>query len=156
MEFYQTGGSSALPLVVYRGSPVRQKGRGIGNFFGSIFRRLIPLAKQYILPHAKNAVKSYVLPQAKQTIKNIAVDILDGQRPIKETLKARSVEGLKAVGKDIISQSGSGRHRKRKSSRSVYLPRKRIKSQKGRGKKKQKKSSKSVKRKSKKHKTVFD
>jgi hypothetical protein len=103
----QFGGSTSLggDLLYYRGSPYRQRGNGLGGFFGSLFRRLIPFAKQYVLPHAKTALK------------NVAVDVLEGGRPLRESLKDHGIGALKSVGRQIVGQSGSGCQVRRRVSR---------------------------------------
>jgi hypothetical protein len=99
----QTGGAAALTF--YKSNVYRQRGRGFGGFFGSLFKRLIPLAKQYVLPHAKTGLM------------NVANDVLNNNKSLVDSLKSNSIDTLKAVGKDILAQSGSGFSRKRKASK---------------------------------------
>lgn len=109
---------------------MRQKGRGIGSFFTSIFRRLVPIAQKYIIPQAKK----YIIPHAKKTFHNIATDYLEGRQSMREAMKSHGMEGLKAAGRDMLSQSGSGRARKRTAQYTLCsLQNKR---QKGQGKRK--------------------
>ena len=120
----QQGGS----LLAYKSSFTRQKGHGIGGIFGAIASRLIPIV-QKILPH--------VLPHAKTAVKNIAMDVINGRQPLKDSLKANAKEALKGVGRSLINQSGSGRRRRR-------IPRKSSK----------RKKTKQIKKKSRKRKRV--
>jgi len=87
--------------VFYRAAVRRQKGYGLGGIFGTIARHVLPFAKKYILPHAKKAVS------------DIAVDVFQNNRPIKESVKHRSFGALKSIGKHVLTgQSGQGRRRK--------------------------------------------
>jgi len=101
-QFYlpnQTGKGSDLSY--YSNNWRRQKGSGLGGILGSIARRVIPLAKHYILPHAKKAIK------------NISKDILEGKN-VKDTLKRHATTAIKDVGQGILNQSGSGTRAKLK------------------------------------------
>jgi len=137
-EFYklyvpQYGGTLDNELGFYRPTFVRQRGAGFGSFLMNIGRKLIPFAKQYILPHAKNALKT------------VALDVLDNNANLKDSLKKNSIEALKAAGREIVHQSGSGRKRKRTKrsksrtkpikSRKVTKPKKRTKRRKKKCKK---------------------
>jgi hypothetical protein len=96
----QRGGAYGTPF--FKSNIGRQRGSGIGGIFGAIRRTLLPLFSKYVLPHARTALR------------NVAIDLLDSKRPVKETLKDHGVKALKGIGQDIINQSGSGRGRKRK------------------------------------------
>jgi len=103
-------------LQFYRSHAYRQKGRGIGSFFGNLFSRLLPFARNTLLP----AARKHVLPHAAQMAKNITADVLMKRRPIRHALKDRGLEALKGVGESLTSQSGSGirpnKSKKRKKS----------------------------------------
>jgi len=99
-------------LAYYRPSILRQRGSGLGGIFGSVFRRLIPFARDILLP----AAKKYVLPHAEEAIGNIAGDLINGRSNIKDSLKANGITALKKIGKSVLDQSGSGRPKKRKRS----------------------------------------
>jgi len=135
LYFPQKGGGDD-GLVYYKTKGFRQKGYGIGGFFGSLAKKFLPFATKYLLPHAKTAMS------------NIVSDVMDGKRTIRETLKDNSLAALKNVGRDLLSQSGSGVRRKRVKKKTS-----RKKSQTGgkvkKGKRKLKTKSK-VKRKTKK------
>jgi len=102
-QFYnpKQSGRGIEDLAFYRGNWRRQKGAGLGGILGSIGRRLLPLARRFLLPSAKKAAK------------NIALDILSGKN-VKESLKDRSKTAIKEVGHQIIDQIGSGRRKKLK------------------------------------------
>jgi len=114
----QYGGNLDERLIFYKPNLIRQRGSGIGSFLLNIGRKLLPLAKKFILPHAKTALHK------------VATDVLVNDGNLVESLKRNSVNALKAAGKQIVSQSGSGiRRRKSKRKRSkVAVKRKRSKS----------------------------
>jgi len=119
---HQLGGGIEPGLLVYRPNVRRQHGHGLGAFFGRLASRLIPLAKEYLLPHAKNAVK------------NVAADVLGGRlntrEDLKEALKSNAFGVLKGVGTQVLlNQSGGGlaRGRKRKRAASKKSTKKTVK-----------------------------
>jgi len=86
----------------YRANLTRQRGAGIGSFFKSVGRFLLPLVRKHVLPHAVS------------TAKNVVSDVIEG-RNVLQTLKQHGLEGIKDVGKSLIDdQSGSGIRQKRK------------------------------------------
>lgn len=128
------GGGIEPGLLVYRPNVRRQHGHGLGAFFGRLASRLIPFAKEFILPHATKAAK------------NLAGDLLEG-RNFKQSLKSNAVGVLKGVGNQLINQSGSGlrRGKKRKQTtkpkksvkrRRVSKPKRKLKKPKGKKQKK--------------------
>lgn len=130
----QQGGGYQPGLLMYRPNVQRQHGHGIGSFFGSMFRRLIPLAKEYLLPHAVNAVK------------NVASDVANGVN-LKQSLRENAKGVLKGVTNQVFNQKGSGarRGRKRKAHSShgkAIKKRKASKSKKTKSKRTKKYSSK--------------
>jgi hypothetical protein len=132
----QTGGAAALTF--YKSNVYRQRGRGFGGFFGSLFKRLIPLAKQFVLPHAKTGLL------------NMANDVLNNKKSLVDSLKSNSLDTLKAVGRNILAQSGSGYSRKRKASKVGKRSNKRRKTSKPKRKgSKQKKKGRKTNKKSK-------
>jgi hypothetical protein len=93
----QRGGTVGLDgSTFFRANLGRQRGSGIGGIFGAIARRLIPFATKYILPHAKTLLG------------NFASDVFDKNRNWKESLKENGINALKGVGRDVLTQSGSG------------------------------------------------
>ena len=91
--------------VYFKANQIRQRGHGIGGIFGSIIRRILPFLSKHVVPFAKTALK------------NVAVDVLDGNRNLTDSLSEHGVSALKGVGQSILSQSGSGIRRKRKQSK---------------------------------------
>jgi len=96
----QIGGSVGTEPF-YQSSLRRQRGAGIGGFFGAIGRRLLPFLQKHVLPSAMSAVR------------NVADDLLDG-RNLKESIKEHGIDAIKGVGKSVLNQSGSGFQRKRR------------------------------------------
>ena len=114
---HQIGGS-AIPLneQIYYSGLRRQRGAGaLTSFFSSLARKLLPLSKQYVLPHVKTA--------ARQVIG----DELQGEN-LKDSVKKHGKVALKSMGNEILTQSGKGRYRrrvrKRRSVRKIKTTRK--------------------------------
>lgn len=98
----QIGGRGANFGNLYRVSTKVQKGRGIGSIFSGLFRFLKPH-----LLSGLNAVKDEALRVGGEIMQNI------GQKPIKELLREKGVEGLhnltaKAVDKMKKTMAGGG------------------------------------------------
>lgn len=109
----QQGAGFQPGLLMYRPNVRRQHGHGIGSFLGSMFSRLLPIAKEYIFPHAIKAVK------------NVANDIVHGVN-IKQSLKDNARGVFKDVTSQVFNQSGSGKRRgkKRKANSSLHKSKK--------------------------------
>jgi len=88
---------------VYFSGVRRQRGAGLGGIFGAVARHLVPFFKKFIIPHAATAVGA------------IASDIASKKQSLSSSLKEHGKQALKRVGTQIISQSGSGKRRKRSS-----------------------------------------
>ncbi|OXA53736.1 hypothetical protein Fcan01_11171 [Folsomia candida] len=89
----QIGGGFA----VYAGT--RQRGGGLGGVLGALVKYGIPIAKKYILPHAKDAF-----------LRTVA-DITSDRSSAKESVKNNSKRLIKDIGSSIVSklvQDGSG------------------------------------------------
>lgn len=97
----QQGAGFEPGLLMYRPNVRRQHGHGIGSFLGAMFSRLLPIAKEYILPHAVNAVK------------NVANDIVHGVN-LKQSLKDNAKGVFKDVTNQVFNQKGSGSRRGKK------------------------------------------
>jgi hypothetical protein len=87
----QRGGGST---PVY-GGVLSQRGHGIGNMIGSLFRRALPT----LLRRGAAA--------ALRTGANVVDDIQD-KKQIKDSLKKRIPEGLKGFATSLFGQSGRG------------------------------------------------
>lgn len=108
----QVGSGHDDGLTFYRSNYRRQRGAGLGSIFGSLARRLIPFAKNFLLP----AAQKYILPHATEAAKSIADDIFSGKN-VKQSLKEHGKTAIKGIGNQLLSQSGSGRKRKRSISK---------------------------------------
>lgn len=114
MAYYmQSGGSLESGLMLYRPNLRRQHGHGLGSFFGSVFRRILPIAQKYIFPHAKTALG------------NVARDALEGQN-IGESLKSNSKSALKGIASQFVGQSGSGSRGRKRKHKSAPQSRKKL------------------------------
>jgi len=74
-------------------------GAGLGGLFGAFARRLLPLVKKFVVPHAAAALRS------------VASDVIESKQPFSQSLKSHGVNALKGVGRDLLRQTGSGRRR---------------------------------------------
>jgi len=113
-NYYARQTGKGLPAFVgYRG----QRGHGLGSVLGRLFRFAMPMLKKGL---------AYVGKHAAQTGQEIAEDVLAGQK-FKESARRRLSTGIKRAARlgDFISQSGSGRKRKRKSSGKKKVTKKR-------------------------------
>ncbi len=128
----QQGGGYEPGLLMYRPNVRRQHGHGLGSFFSGMFSRLLPLAREYILPHAISAVK------------NVASDMVNGGN-FKQSIRDNAKGVFKGVANQVFNQNGSGarRGRKRKTQSSIKkISKKRKGSKKNKSKKPKKYSSK--------------
>jgi len=106
MRYYaQYGGGGFDDGRLYFSGVRRQRGSGLGGIFGTVARHLIPFFKRFILPHAASAVSS------------IASDIALKKQPLSASIKEHGKQALKRAGSDILNQSGSGKRRKRESTK---------------------------------------
>ena len=67
-----------------------QTGEGLGNIFSSIFHKIIPVAGRTIKKIASNKLVKQggkkLLDSAINVATNVAADVLDGKKPMKESL----------------------------------------------------------------------
>ena len=115
----RTVGYGHLP---YFQGPVYQRGHGLGSFFGGLFRAALPLLKQ----GAKTLGK-----QALQTGLQVAGDVIENKRPIKESFRSRLREAgstLRSKAENKVAKiiSGSGK-RKRTQKKKTLVSRKKPK-----------------------------
>jgi len=101
-ERYYANQQSGRGMPVYSGA-IRQKGHGLGNIIGSLFRRILPFL-------GRGAAA------ALMTGSKVVGDVSDGKK-LNQSLKDRLPEGIKSLASSVVNQSGSG-HRKRKRSKS--------------------------------------
>ncbi len=105
-QYYLNQVGTGMPI--YRGSPILQRGYGLGGLLGGLFRKAVPLLK-------KGA--AMVGKQALRTGLDIADDVMSGQN-IKTAAKRRIKSGTKQLGSDVLRrvQTGRGRGRPRKNA----------------------------------------
>lgn len=69
-----------------------QAGYGLGNFFGSLVRSVVPILKTSAIKAGKSFLRSGV---------DALGDVIEGKEDIKSVLKRRGLEGLKRAGHDV-------------------------------------------------------
>jgi hypothetical protein len=97
----QQKGEGEFPVYVSR---YMQKGHGLGNILGLLFRRILPVLKSFA-PHALRAGA------------NVLQDVSEG-KSWKESAIKRIPEGLRSF--SVREQSGSGKRRKRSASKDMF------------------------------------
>lgn len=97
----QRGGAGAYP--VFSGSRY-QRGSGIGDIFGSVWRAAVPFLKRTAASAGRYALKSG---------QRLLEDIEQG-KSLKEAAGARLAEAKQDALNKVLGQSGSGRKRRRK------------------------------------------
>jgi hypothetical protein len=98
---------------------VYQEGEGIGSFFSSIFRKLIP----FVTKTAKTVAGSSIVKGAGQALQdsavtgltNVAADLIGGKKNLNESVS----ENMSEVRKNIASAIKASSGRKRPSSDNV-------------------------------------
>ena len=98
---------------------VYQEGEGIGSFFSSIFRKLIP----FVTKTAKTVAGSSLVKGAGQALQdsavsgltNVAADLIGGKKNLNESVSENMSEARKNIASAIKASSG----RKRPSSDNV-------------------------------------
>ena len=96
----QKGGGGDFPVYVGR---YRQRGHGLGNMLGSLFRRILPFLKSFA-------------PVALRTGANIVEDVSKG-KSWKDAAFARVPETISSVAFGKANQSGSVRRKKKRTSK---------------------------------------
>lgn len=118
IQYYarQAGGGSLQNIgPIYSKARVKQRGRGIGSVFGSIYRFIKPL-----IASLSPALKSSALSAASGIINDI------GNRPFKESLKSNSKNAVKTFLNAAQKQTGTGRSRKSKKKKNKNIKSKSI------------------------------
>ncbi len=146
-------------ITTYRG-PIYQRGNGLGSIFSSLLRAITPIFKSNTVQKALKSVGNSALT----TGLNIGTDLLQG-RNFKESIKHRAGETganlLESAAGELRQFSGSGyRKRKRKTtaSKKIYKRRKITKKRKAKNKRKvgrKKRKGRGRKRKSRRQ-NIFD
>jgi len=97
----QVGGN----VPVFRGMR-HQRGHGLGNVIGGLFRRVV-------LPFLKKEQKG-AHQKCDETGMEVADDVLEGQS-LKSSVKKRLPQGIKRAAGDMDWQTGSGFRKRRKT-----------------------------------------
>ena len=107
---HQQKGGGDFPVYVGK---YRQRGHGLGNILGSLFRRILPFLKSFA-------------PIALRTGANIVEDVSKG-KSWKDSAFTRVPETISSVAFGKANQSGSGVRRRRKRTAKVKKQTKRRK-----------------------------
>src|SRR5664279_5464917 len=118
-EEYYSRQQKGNGMPIYMGAP-SQRGHGLGNMLGSLFRRILPFLKQNAIPLLQRGAAMALRTGAK-----VVDDVHDGQT-VKESLKERVPSGIKSFVSSIINQSGSGAYRRHKSKKTRKVQQRRI------------------------------
>ena len=82
-----------------------QTGEGLGNIFSSIFHKIIPVAGRTIKKIASNKLVKQggkkLLDSAINVATNVAADVLDGKKPMKESLDDNLNMAKKSIASSI-------------------------------------------------------
>lgn len=108
-------GEGLADLLFYRPSIRRQRGSGLGGILGAFARKILPFARNFLFP----AAKQYVLPSAVEAVKNVASDVMSGKQSVGSSLKEHAKSAAKGIGTAIVkNQFGRGYStvRKRKAT----------------------------------------
>jgi len=97
-----------------------QRGGGLGAIFGSLIRGLKPLAKmgltagkKFLQSDTAKSMGHSALNFGKQALKDVAINILEGKQPIRDSLNDQ-LELAKS--KVAASLKGGGRRKRRKKT----------------------------------------
>lgn len=99
-------------INVYRGASY-QKGHGVGSFFGSLFRTVMPLIRS-----GARAVRRQVLSSGASLLGDVAEN-----KPFKQAFKERLSEAsgsLKRKAEDKVMQMAGSGHKRAKKRRKVH------------------------------------
>lgn len=121
--FGQTGDGLVEPPRFYEGIRFQrgfgQQGRGVLGVLSKAWRYLVPLAKKYIGPIAKEAAKA-LGEEGLEAGQKILADIAKGQ-DVKDAVVTQGTQALKTLVKRAggrLQQAGSGRGSKKKAKAS--------------------------------------
>lgn len=110
-------------MLFHRGERY-QAGRGLGNLFGSLFRRLKPLVsmglatgKRILSSDLAKKIGSTALEMGKNAATNVAVDLLEGKK-LSESVN-REIDSAKS--KIATTLKGGGRKRKKKGNTPISV-----------------------------------
>ena len=97
--------ASAKDLPVYRGNS-NQRGHGLGNWFKSFYRYIVPMIQKFALPVLKKG-GTIVGTEAIKTAANIATDKIAGKKSSKTSRECFN-EGLEQIQQNWNKQKGWG------------------------------------------------
>jgi hypothetical protein len=107
-EHFKNQEGSDLPI--FRGAR-NQRGHGLGNWFRSFFRYVVPLLKKHAVPVLKKGA-TIIGTEAIKTAANVSTDKIAGKK-FEEASRTRVNEGLENISKQW-NQKGSGKRKKKK------------------------------------------
>ena len=110
-DYYAKQSGGAMPVFV---GTKRQRGHGIGSMLSGLFRNVV-------LPFLKGNVGS-LAGNVLKTGAQVLDDVVQG-KSLKDTVKRRIPEGIKAAARDIDWQTGSGqpeRKRRRRRHKDIF------------------------------------
>ena len=107
-EYFKNQIGSDLP--VFRGHR-NQRGHGLGNWFRSFYRFVVPILKKHALPLIKKGA-TIVGTEAIKTAANVATDKIAG-KSFEESGRERIDEGIENISQKW-SQNGSGERKKKR------------------------------------------
>ena len=107
-EYFKNQIGSDLP--VFRGHR-NQRGHGLGNWFRSFYRFVVPILKKHALPLIKKGA-TIVGTEAIKTAANVATDKIVG-KSFEESGRERIDEGIENISQKW-SQNGSGERKKKR------------------------------------------
>jgi hypothetical protein len=99
-EEYYTRQQKGEGMPVYMGA-ASQRGHGLGNIIGSLFRRILPFLQR----------GAAVALRTGATV----IDDVRGGKTVKDSLKSRVPDGIKTFATKLFDQSGSGVYKRNKS-----------------------------------------
>jgi hypothetical protein len=99
-EEYYTRQQRGEGIPVYTGAS-SQRGHGLGNMLGSLFRRILPFLQRGAAA-------------ALRTGATVFDDVREG-KTIKDSLKSQVPEGIKTFATSLFNQSGTGIYKRNKS-----------------------------------------
>ena len=93
---------------MYHRGPYIQRGRGLGNFLGSLYKSMLPVVKTIGGQIASSPITKNVLKTAKRSAKeaglNIATDVLSGKKKFAASL-GENISTAKQAIADTLEQS---------------------------------------------------
>jgi hypothetical protein len=107
-EHFKNQEGSDLPM--FRGAR-NQRGHGLGNWFRSFFRYVVPLLKKHAVPVLKKGA-TIIGTEAIKTAANVATDKI-AEKKFEDARRTRVNEGLENISKQW-NQKGSGKRKKKK------------------------------------------